>query len=317
MKQTISHLRFLAVLTASALVVCSPASAQVKLQPKLNEGSDVSYEVSVLTNQVLTIAGMEFKTSVDSGETHTTTTGKWNAEGIIPIKIKTDSQRLNLTVPGGGQLLFDSSLNVAKTEQRELEPFIDMLRAMAGSTYTLLVDRKGEVTGVEGVQDILGRTPAKAAELLKAQLSVDKLKREFRESAESLPTDAVKPGDTWERTVTLDLGAGQVMKVERRYEYKGAADRNGRSLDEIEVVDKRIASFEIEANDAFPAKVANSELSPADDSKGRVYFDRELGIEVESQHQLHIKGKMTLTIQGMDLPTDLDLTIDSKSKVKK
>ncbi|HVC98802.1 MAG TPA: DUF6263 family protein [Pirellulales bacterium] len=300
-----------------AVAIYSPASGQVTLQRKHVEGRSVSYETTFLLNQVMTISGMEFKSTVDSGETRTLSTGKTSADGTIPITTRIDATRLNLTIPGGGQLLFDSSTNLAKTEDPMLAPYLDVLRSVVGASYTLMVDPQEQVTGVEGVQEILARASAKSAELLKTQLDTERLKREYRESVESLPSGAVRPGDSWERTVTLDLGAGQTMKVERRFEYKGATERNGRQIDEIAVVDKRVASFEIEPNDEFPAKVAASELAPADDSKGSIYFDRELGDEVESTHVLHLKGKMTLTIQGMDLPSELDLRIDSQTKIKK
>jgi len=303
--------------TFLAVAVYSPVSGQVTLQRKHAEGGSVSFETTFLLNQVLTISGMEFKSMVDSGETRTLSTGKTNADGNVPITTRIDATRLSLTIPGGGQLLFDSSLNVAKAEDPKLEPYLDVLRTAVGASYTLLVDPQEQVTAVEGVQEILARAPAKAAELLKSQFAAERLKREYRESVETLPSGAVQPGDTWERTVTLDLGAGQIMKVERRFEYKGRAERNGRQLDEIAVADKRVASFEIEPNGEFPAKVASSELAPAEDSKGQIYFDRELGDDVESTHVLHLKGKMTLTIQGMDLPSELDLRIDSQTKIKK
>ncbi|HEV3021596.1 MAG TPA: DUF6263 family protein [Pirellulales bacterium] len=313
-------MRYWSSFSAVAFVVVtagSPAFAQVTMQRKHIEGTSTSFERTFLLNQTLTIAGMEFKTTVDAGETRTVAAGKWNADGIIPLTTKTDSSRLVLTIPGGGQLTFDSSINAAKTDQPALEPYIDALRAIVGASYTVLVDRKEQVTGVEGVQAIVDRAPAKAAEALKQQLSTETIKREYQEAAEALPSKAVAPGDSWVQTVTLDLGAGQLMKVERRYEYKGTVERNGRQLDEIATTDQRIVSFEIAGSDEFPAKVASSELAPADDSKGMSYFDRELGDDVETQQRLHVKGKLTLTIQGMDLPSELDLTIDSQTKIKK
>jgi hypothetical protein len=313
-------MRNISSVSAAALLsvaVCSTASGQVTLQRKHAEGSSTCYETTFLLNQVMTISGMEFKSTADVGETRTMTTGKRNTDDTIPITTKIDATRLNLTIPGGGQLLFDSSIHLAKTADPKLEPLLDVLRASVGASYTLLVDRQEQVTGVEGVQEILARAPAKAAELIKSQFSTETLARGYRESVEILPSDPVSPGDAWERTITIDLGAGQIVKVERRCEYKGSTERNGRTLDEITVTDKRIASFEIQPNDEFPAKVAASDLAPADDSKGQIYFDRELGIDVESTHVLHLKGKMTLTIQGMELPSELIMRIDSQSKLKK
>ncbi len=99
-------MRNLSTMSAAAFLtvaVYSPVTGQVTLQRKHTEGRSVSYESTFLLNQVLTISGMEFKTMVDSGETHTLTTGKTNANGIVPITTKTDATRLSLTIPGGGQ----------------------------------------------------------------------------------------------------------------------------------------------------------------------------------------------------------------------
>ncbi len=313
-------MRNLSSMSAAALLavaVYSPVSGQVTLQRKHAEGGSLSYETTFLLNELMTIFGTEFKSKFDSGEIRTVSTGKTNVDGTTPITTRIDATRLSVTIPGGGQLLFDSSINVAKTEDPRLEPYLDVLRAAVGASYTLLIDQHEQVIAVEGVQEILTRAPAKAAELLKSQFATERLQREYRESVETLPSGAVQPGDTWERTVTIDLGTGLIMKVERRFEYKGTTERNGRQIDEIAVADKRVVSFEIEPDEEFPAKVAASELAPADDSKGLIYFDRELGDDVESTHVLHLKGKMTLTIQDMDLPSELDLRIDSQTKIKK
>jgi hypothetical protein len=310
-------MRYLSSCSAVAVVIAlgSPAFAQVTLRRDHSEGSRATFENNVLVNYTMLISGMEFKTTADAAETRTLTAGKRNEDGTVPLTNKTESSRLVLSVPGGGQLTFDSTTNAAKADKPELEPYLEAMRALVGASYTLLVDRNEQVTAVEGLQEIVAQAPAKAAEALKQQLSAETIKREYQESAEAIPSEAVRPGDSWLRTVTVDLGAGQTLKIERRYEYKGTADRNGRKLDEISATDQRVISFEIIENDQFPAKVASTELTPADDSQGTIYFDRELGSMVDWQQRLHVKGKLALTIQGMDLASELDVTIDTQTKV--
>ena len=47
-------------------------------------------------------------------------------------------------------------------------------------------------------------------------------------------------------------------------------------------------------------------------TEGTILFDRQLGREVENSRVLHLKGKLTLVINGMDFPTDLDLKMETK-----
>ena len=62
-----------------------------------------------------------------------------------------------------------------------------------------------------------------------------------------------------------------------------------------------------------PLKVKESELKPAKSSLG-IFFDRKLGRFVEVKSLIQIKGDMTFEANGMELPSKLDLTMESNTR---
>jgi hypothetical protein len=151
--------------------------------------------------------------------------------------------------------------------------------------------------------------------VLKNQMNNEHLKRVHEQELSRLPKKAVKPGDAWEQVDDVDLGSGQMLKMERRYEYLGTEQRGGRQLDKIGITDKRVVSLDLPANPLVPIKVSNVNLDVAE-SKGTLYFDRERGLDASLNHLMHLKGKLTLTIGEQELPTDLDLKIEGTQKLK-
>jgi hypothetical protein len=71
----------------------------------------------------------------------------------------------------------------------------------------------------------------------------------------------------------------------------------------------------MEANAASPAKVTQSNLS-VKDSQGTLLFDRQRGVVVEARNTIEIEGDMTLSVNGMDLPLELDLKMETASILK-
>ena len=51
-------------------------------------------------------------------------------------------------------------------------------------------------------------------------------------------------------------------------------------------------------------------------SEGTILFDREAGRVVESRGKLHVKGSMTLSAGGQELPGELDITMETTSELQ-
>src|SRR5205085_9797270 len=76
----------------------------------------------------------------------------------------------------------------------------------------------------------------------KMPVTADEMKVEFQQRFDPTPDHAVKPGDTWERTVELHIGGGQTLTFQIRYESVGTTrsttiGQGGKDLDEIKATD--------------------------------------------------------------------------------
>ncbi len=301
-------------LTAALLLVAGAVHAQTQLVPKLPEGKTTSTAQMKLA-QTLKIAGQDVVTNVDSHVVSILTAAKPAANGTLKVANKTDKMAVKIVGPGF-EVDFDSAKpNEAKAGIPQLQAAIDTWKALSGSTYTLVYNAKGEVTAVEGVDQIIKNTNAEAAEYVKAALTKEKLHQESAQERAALPDKAVNKGDRWQRTEIQDIGAGQTLTLDTFYEYLGTVEKDGKMFDKVGIFVNSV-KYEQDPNQAGPAKVTRSELQVGG-SSGHYLFDRATGMIVERTSNTKITGNMTLDVNGMELPATLDLTIDLSTSAKR
>lgn len=283
------------------------ASAQVKLERKLKEGSTRSIDVTTRLEQKLTIANMETETGSDTHTSVKVTTGKRDESGILRVEEKIESLQITTKVQGT-EYIFDSA-NPDKAGGGALEMMRPVHKAMSRRTTITSYDKDNKISQIAFDQDVLNDLSDDLRKLVKGQLDPESLKKAANEELERLPTEPVKKGDSWERTTNSNLGAGQIMRVSTRYTYEGEIEKDGRKLDKI--TSKVLSTdFSLEADSPLPLTVKGSELKPAE-SKGELLFDRELGQVVSSTSSVQIVGDITFVINNMELPSKLDLKIES------
>jgi hypothetical protein len=73
--------------------------------------------------------------------------------------------------------------------------------------------------------------------------------------------------------------------------------------------------LKVDPDSQLPAKVTKSDLK-AESSDATILFDREAGRVVEARGKLHVKGSMTLSAMGQDIPGELDLTIETNQELQ-
>ncbi len=112
----------------------------------------------------------------------------------------------------------------------------------------------------------------------------------------------------------IDLGGGQTFTFDRKYEYRGTVDKNGKTFDKI-VFEATGVTYAQAPNPSNPVTVDKSDLK-IKSSEGTLLFDREAGRVVESSESTRITGSLTLSVNDMSLPADLDLTYENKSGPK-
>jgi hypothetical protein len=297
------------------LVAGVPARAQVKLEYKFPEKSKSTNRTTTKTHQVLSIMGMDVETEAEESVLTSTAVGTRNADGTLPVEQKVEAIRADLSLPGGLNVSFDSADPNAKIENPQLAFLGDVFKAFVGLGYTIVLDEHNKVKFVQGAEAFdtrLQGLDANAANALRGRLNADKLKRSFEQSHANLPEVLARPGEPWETTEVSEIGGDQTLTFRKRYEYLGTVERDGKTLDRIGVKALTVA-YRMDPNSQSPVKATKSDLK-IDKSEGSFLFDREMGQKVEGSEVTRIKGDITLTAEGKELPSTLDLTLDVSSK---
>jgi hypothetical protein len=293
------------------------AKAQVKLEYKFPEGTSNRLKSSTKVEQTLTIAGMDIETKAVSTVVVSYSIDKRKPDGTIPVNQKMESLKSEIELPGGNKINVDSADPDAKIENPQLAFLGDMYKILVGASYTFILDDHGKVKFVEGTEKVLAKLDGldpKVAALVKGQLQTETLQRSFDQSHGNLPDMPVRQGETWERTEVSELGAGQSLTFKKQYEYLGTVEEGGRTLDKIGVKATAV-TYAMDPAAESPAKVEKSDLK-IESSDGTILFDRAAGEAVKSNGKTRIKGDMTLKIGEMELPSKLDLTLESSTAVE-
>lgn len=295
------------------LGLSTAAFGQVKLERKYHEGSSHSAESTSHIEQKLTIAGMETDTSADTRTTVKATVGKRDVAGMLKIQEKIDSLQIN-TVVMGQNYSFDSASPDTKGSS-PLEILRDVHKALAKRTTTTVLDKQNRVYAIENDQDVLSGLPPEIQELAKDQLDPENLKKAANQELDSLPTEPVSKGDSWQRTESANFGAGQIMTFQNKYTYEGTVEKGGKTLDKI--TSKTLSvDFSVGPPLSLKLQLKGSDLK-ATESEGVILFDREVGQVVETSSSIRIEGDITFAINNMDLPSKLDLKMQSGVVVKR
>ena len=134
--------RFGSVLTLALAAAgwAVPAQAQVRLEAKHTEGTKQVLHTNMKVKQTLTLAGMNIDTDSDRFVISSTQVGKKDADGKLRVDVKTDKLSVNLKLPGGITMTFDSDDPNRKADNPMLEPFLELMRAAVNVRTTTLLE---------------------------------------------------------------------------------------------------------------------------------------------------------------------------------
>lgn len=301
-----------AVLSLGAcLLLCPPVWSQVKLEHKFTPGASYKAERTTKLAQKLTINGSEVDTSSESRSVTKNSVGMRDAEGKLRVKEAVEAMQVTMTVMGM-TYQFDSA-NPDQKGAGPLEGIREVHKALLKRSTTVIYDKFDSAVGVESDVDIVAGLAPEIKPLVEAQLTVAATKDEANSALALLPTDAVKPGDTWTRTKTEQLGAGQIMTTDSVYTYQGTVDRGGKQLDKITGKVTKV-DYGL-ANSTLPFTVKDVDLKPAE-TEMVIHFDRQAGRVVDADSKIRITGDMKFVVNDMELPVKLDLRIENGAVVK-
>ncbi|MFN0052423.1 MAG: DUF6263 family protein, partial [Planctomycetales bacterium] len=205
------------------------AWAQVKLERHYEEESTEVSQVETKSRQILSINGMDSDTGSTQMVVVSSKIGKRGEDGILPIINKVDRLKRDMAMPRGARLQFDSEDPDRAPEIPEFEALLKSMRASARSRWTTKINEKNEIASVEYEKGLGLNLDGE----FKTQFDPERLKKSLREELALFPDTPVSQGDTWKRTVEKDIGVGQMLSLVVEYQYQGAAERKGRTLDEI------------------------------------------------------------------------------------
>jgi Family of unknown function (DUF6263) len=307
-----------AFLGASVLGLVFPqaARAQVKLEYKFPEGQKLTYKTTTKTHQSLTIQGTELETDSDESVVESQSIGKRRGDSRLPIDYKVESLHVELMLPMGIGVAYDSTDPDVRIDNEQLMFLKDVFGLRSQLAYTVVLDKQNKVKEIQGTEKLLEKADKldpKVRAALHNCAQADSLKRQFEQAHRNLPDGLAKSGEPWERTETMEVEGGQTFTFRQKLEYSATEKKAGKSLDVItsRTVDVKYGMLPTSPS---PLKVTKSDLKIAS-SRGRILFDREEGRVVEADHRTRIRGRMTFTAEGQDLTGDVDLTIESNTRL--
>ncbi len=307
---------YLTTLLAIVLCFATSASAQVTLKAKYPDGrsTTVVQQSKLAQTLKLKVSGMEIDQSTGAEQTMTVTVvnGKRANDGTLIVKAKINAIKAALSMPGGVELEFDSSDPDADPPGTAFDAYLDIFKATLNSTWTTTMNKDNRVVDIKGREAAFSDLPQSLQDNMKSQLDPEYLKTVANDELDRLPSTPVSSGDSWERTNLVRFEAGQHFTFTTKYTYKGSIEKDGKKLENIVF---QVTDVVYDSDADSPVKVLESDLKVAK-SEGMILFDLAAGQIVLEHSKVRLTGSLKLEANGLEIPADLDLTIEANSRLK-
>lgn len=195
---------------------------------------------------------------------------------------------------------------------------MEFFKKLIGTKFTVTLDKNFRVESVAGREEFiksLGAGSQQMDTLLKNLLTDEALKEMADPTFHLVPDSPKKPGETWKRESTTNLGPIGSYTVTYNFKYVGPAteaDRKG--MDKIEV-DTAIVYTAPKTNpDGLLFRIKEGKLTSDNPVKGVIFFDPAAGRIAFADLTVKLKGDLTVTIGGTD--TKVELTQEQNTKVR-
>jgi hypothetical protein len=291
------------------------ASAQVIFETRYPEAKELVYKTTANISQTLNLMGMEIQSSEKRTVVESLTGGKPRPDMTRPVAVRTLSLKSDHKLQGGIELSFDSTKPESFTADQNFAALGDVYRLQSEFAYTVILDKLGTPTAVEDwerTRDRAAKFDPISKEMVRGQIDPDKIKAQFEQQQDLFPHQALRRGETWERTEVLDYQGGLGLVARKKYEYLGSEKRGEKTVEKIgfRVIDVKHNS---DPESKLPLKLLKSDLK-VKSSEGSLLFDRELGCILESQERARIEGSVVFSGGGMEVPSELTLNVRLERK---
>jgi len=184
-----------AALTLSVAGAAMPTATQsVQLVWKLEAGTELRYHWRIHS-------ATELPQGMGSVTMRMESTQRWSVsevdgDGNATVQVTTEWVIMSVDGPMG-------MISADSADETDSGSPLDAVRAMAGTSYTIILDPRGALVGVSGVEEMretlrtrIANPSAQAA--IDRMLGEEALRSQWAQGVSALPTDAVGVGSTWE-----------------------------------------------------------------------------------------------------------------------
>jgi hypothetical protein len=295
--------RWLFVVPVLAILVAGArAQTPVDLKWKFEKGKPFYQEMTTDTTQNMTVMGQKITQVQKVTFFLSWTPVDKDKDGNWTVKQKIDGMKMEIEI-GGNKIPFDSTKDTGATN-----PLSDFFKALVGSEFTLTIDKDMKITKIEGRDEFLKKLikENQAMEpLLKTILSDEALKQLSDPAFAVVPDKAVKKGDSWEKSATLNMGPIGSFETKYKYTYDGPDEKKLQKI-KVDSTLKYVPPGP-NAGSQLPFKILKADLN-SKESKGDILFDSEKGRVGASNMTMKLAGTLTIEIGGMASDVTLDQT---------
>lgn len=213
------------------------------------------------------------------------------------------AMKMDLKMGGASLMSYDSK----KKTFGSVDPLADTMDRLMETRLKMRTDAKGEVTQVEGVQELLdslsgGGNPM-VGQILKGMFTEDSLKQ-MSGLPQGIPGKPVKLGDSWPVEIKMAMGPLGKLTIDMNYTFSGWEDHDGLRC----VVLDYTGSISSEAGNDPNAQMA---LEITDGTmKGKSWFDPEAGLVRDTAGEQSMN--MNIGAMGRKISMRMKQTVGNK-----
>ena len=293
------------ILTAATLLQSCKGggSDAVTLKMNMQPGTKYAYTMDTKTSIEQSMMGQSIKTDQDLTMEFTYDVAA--AEGTDK-KLTVTYDRIAMAMKNPMM-----SMEYDTKEGGKKDSMLSSMSLMLNKPFTMTISEQGQIKKIEGLDAILnGLAGSGTAEemavrkQLSSSFSDTAIRSMMQQSFDIYPDKAVKPGDTWNKVLTVNMGP-MGLKVDNT--YKLASVSNG--VAHLDVVSK-ITS----AGGSVQTAGQEVKMDLNGDSKGTMDIDVASGFMTDSKMKQTIKGN--ISVASMQVPMNVvnDIHISGKKK---
>lgn len=286
------------IVAASCFFLAGQATGQETLRWKLQEGQQFDVVMNNEVSSQQTVLGEEVTTDVEMVLNFGWAVDSVGEEGVISMTQSIDRMRMNMTVPGVGEVVVDTDAEedtgpIARQVGAVIRPFV-------GIDFHLEMSSQGDILDATISEEDLEILAAGGGAF--EMFSEESFEQMLHQSGIVFPEEAVSPGDTWSGEWEVDSPIGTMLMVSE-YTLVEFVEQEGVRCAKIEM-SATSAISEPEENDTGITGITIEFKDQ--ETQGVILFAIEEGRILESRTEQ--KLSMEVTVGGEVVPQKVSTT---------